>query len=1042
MPANYLKIFFVFLYLLLISSPLSSQVYLDSTASVEERTEDLLGRMSSSQKMQYVGGYNSMYIRSFTTPAIPLIKMSDGPVGVRTWGKSTAYPAGICSAATWDTALIRQLGKSLGRDAHARGVHILLAPGVNMHRAPMCGRNFEYYGEDPYLAGKIATAFVNGVQSQRVVATVKHFAANNQEWDRNYVSSDMDERTLQEIYLPAFREAVINGNAGSVMTAYNLLNSSYCSHNKHLITEILKQDWKFDGFVMSDWGAVHDGVKATEAGLDLEMPFGSQMNITNLTWALSNGLIQQSDIDDKVRRILRTLFQYRFFDRPQLDASIPLNDPASAAVALDIARSGIVLLKNENNTLPLHQEQIARIAVIGPNANRYTAGGGSSWTDPFHYVSVLNAIQSLAGTGITVTYDPGFTDDEHIFQTSRFYTAPGSSQEGLYCEYFNNQTLYGLPAYTGTDTRVNFIWGQGSPSISGFPADHFSVRWTGVIRAQESGSHEFIIRSDDGCRLYIDNQLIIDQWKDQGATTYRTTKILEGGTEHSIKIEYYENEGDAVIQMGWHLPDPANSLALQHAAEADAAILCMGFDSSLEGEGFDRTFGLPADQDSLISAVARVNPKTIVVLNAGGNVASSPWISGVEGLIHAWYPGQEGGTAIAEILFGLINPSGKLPVSLEKRWEDNPTHGSYYDPNLDKHVFYSEGLLMGYRSYDTEAVEPLFPFGYGLSYTTFEYGNLNITPSVTSDPNEIQVSFDVTNKGTMGGAEVAQLYLHQPESRLMRPYKELKGFSKIYLSPGETRQVHITLDSSSFSYYKPYLKGWGLDHTQFEILVGASSQDIRLTGNVELVCPDLIPPQETGATPRDSISIATHRVDFAMTFDKPVRFNHDKQIVIRDYVSDAIAEIIPANSVGGSGTGRITFYNTTTLSLHTKYYVEIDSAAFLDPCENAFAGISDKDAWTFVITSIGYEDRENINAWLKVYPNPTKDILVAEYQEASVSQPTLQILDFTGRIMVTVRLSPGPSGIIELDCSDLGRGVYYVKLVSDKGSVVKKFVKQ
>lgn len=1042
MPAKFLKSFFAFLFLIFISSSLSSQVYLDSTASVETRIEDLLGRMTNSQKMQYIGGYNAMYIRQFTSPAIPLIKMSDGPVGVRTWGKSTAYPAGICSAATWDTALIRQLGRSLGRDARARGVHILLAPGVNMHRAPTCGRNFEYYGEDPFLAGMTATSYVKGVQSQRVVATVKHFAANNQEWDRNFISSDMDERTLQEIYLPAFREAVINGKAGAVMSAYNLLNGSYCSHHRHLLTEILKQDWHFDGFVMSDWGAVHDGVKAAQAGLDLEMPFGTFMNSNNLLPALSSGLIQQSDIDDKVRRILRTLFQFRFFDRPQLDTSIPLDDPASAMVALNIARSGIVLLKNDDNILPLRTEEIDRIAVIGPNANRYLAGGGSSWTDPFHYVSVLSAIQTIAGSGVTVTFDPAFADDEYVFQTSRFYRASGSAETGLHAEYFGNQTLYGIPSYMGTDEHINCDWGTGGPPISGFPSDHFSVRWTGVIRPETSGNYEFIIRSDDGCRLYIDNQLIIDQWNDHGATTYRVTRVLEGGTEHGIRIDYYENAGDAVIKMGWFLPDVTFSQAVQNASESDAAILCVGFNSDLEGEGFDRTFRLPTGQDSLINAVARVNPRAIVVLNAGGNVETSGWISNVKGLLHAWFSGQEGGTAVAEILFGVVNPSGKLPVSIEKQWEDNPTFNSYYDPNLDKHVFYSEGLLMGYRYYDTQGVEPLFPFGHGLSYTTFEYTDLDITPATTSDPNAVRVSFDVTNTGSVGGEEVAQLYIHQPESRLMRPYKELKGFSKVYLSPGETRQVDIFMDSSSFSYYKSYLKAWGLDYTRFEILVGASSQDIRLTGSVELVCPDATVPKVQETVPHDSLSLPANRVEFTIKFDKPVWFNNEQQIVIREYSTGEIAEVIPASSVNGAGTSTVTFHNTSTLSLFVKYYITIDSAAFLDQCEHAWEGISDKDAWTFTITSIGYEYRETEGAWLSVYPNPVTDKLIIEYQGASDVPRSLQILDISGRVVAVILLSSGSSDAFEFDSTGLGRGVYYVKMVMEKGVVVRKFVKQ
>jgi beta-glucosidase len=1042
MPKKYYIPLFLFFALVVDRSILYSQVYLDSTATVEARTEDLLSRMSLTQKLQYIGGYNSMYIRSFTDPAVPLIKMSDGPVGVKTWGKTTAYPAGICNAATWDTALINRLGISLGRDARARGVHILLAPGVNIYRAPMCGRNFEYFGEDPFLAGEVAAAFVRGVQSQRVVATVKHFAANNQEWDRNFVSSDMEERTLQEIYLPAFKAAATKGNAGAVMSAYNLLNGNYCSQNRHLLTEVLKQDWQFDGFVMSDWGATHYGLQAATAGLDLEMPFGSNMNSSNLLPFINNGTLPEAVIDDKVRRILRTLFTFKFFDRPQTVSSIPLDDPASAGISVDVARAGLVLLKNVNNILPFNMNNIDRIAVIGPNGDSYLAGGGSSYADPYHSVSVLDAIQSLAGPGVTVTFDSGFSDENLIFQTSQFYLASGSDEPGLHAYYFSNQNLTGSPAYSGTDTRVNFNWGAGSPPFTGFPADHFSVRWTGKIRPEATGDYEFIVRCDDGCRLYVDNQLIINQWHDQGATTYRAYRSLTGNTEYDIKLEYYENLGLSEMRMGWHLPGASDSLALQHAEEADAVILCMGFNSSIEGEGFDRDFDLPGDQEALINEVAAVNPNTVVVLFAGGNVATSGWLPNVNGLLHAWYPGQEGGTAIAEVLFGITNPSGKLPVTFEKQWADNPTFNSYYDPNSDKHVFYSEGLLMGYRYYDTELVEPLFPFGYGLSYTTFEYSNLSITPGSTTDPNEITVSFDVNNTGSLDGAETAQLYIHQPSSKLNRPFKELKGFSKVFLQAGETKNVSLTLDSSSFSYYKPYIKAWGLDYTGFEILVGASSADIRLTGTVELVCPNQDSPVVLTHTPTEDTPGLSNFVVFTMNFNEPVHFRQDKKIEIREYETDNLKEIISSGNIGGAGTNTITFFNTIGLTVDTKYYILIDSSAFLDLCEYGSEGISGKDDWSFTISVNGIGQNGPGTTLLNLYPNPAHDVLVIDYQLSSACQSTMEIIDFLGKTVARMDFPPTRTGSEEFDCSGLKKGVYFVKLTSACGTVISKFVKR
>ncbi|MFA6126268.1 MAG: glycoside hydrolase family 3 C-terminal domain-containing protein [Bacteroidales bacterium] len=1042
MSGKYLLVLFALLSGIFHSSDLFPQVYLDQKSSVEDRTEDLLKQLSVSQKIQYIGGYNSFYISPVSYPAIPAIKMSDGPVGVRTWGKTTAFPAGICSAATWDTALIHELGRSLGRDARARGVHILLGPGVNIQRAPMCGRNFEYYGEDPYLAGQIAASFVEGVQSEHVMATVKHFAANNQEWDRYAVSSDMDERTLQEIYLPAFKAAVVDAKAGAVMSAYNLVNGSWCSQNMHLLTEILKRDWKFDGFVMSDWGATHDGLKSAMAGLDLEMPSGAFMNLTTLKPAIDDGRLPESVIDDKIRRILRTLIRFGFLDHPQLDASIPLDNPASNLTALNIARSGIVLLKNQGNFLPLDRGTIKRIAVIGPNGNSYVTGGGSSYTDPYRSTGLASALRLLAGPEITVTYDAGQADDETVFGNSLFYTIPGSSSQGLYAEYYSNQSFTGNPFYTGTNATVNFTWGSGGPAIAGFPTDHFSVRWTGVIRPLTTGAYEFIVRCDDGCRLYIDNQLVISQWNDHAAATYRVTVNLTGGTEHSLRLEYYENAGDAEIRMGWRLLEFADEKVLQNAANADAAIVCVGFNSNSESEGFDRTFALPNLQDSLITAVARVNPRTLVVLNAGGNVATAAWISEVEGLLHAWYPGQEGGTALAELIFGLANPSGKLPVSLEKRWEDNPVFNSYYDPDKNLHVPYSEGLLIGYRHYDTRQVEPLFPFGFGLSYTAFEYSNLSVSPDTTDHPNGISISFDIRNTGGRDGEEVAQLYIHQPVSKLIRPYKELKDFSKVFLRAGESKNVTIRLDSTAFSYYKPYIKNWGLDYTTFDLLVGSSSRDIRLTGQVVLQSPDLSPPVVTGLTPSGNTGGPLRVVLFSMEFNKPVYFNPDQRIVIKEYETGTTREIIEPLTVSGSGTRNITFYGRSALPAGIKYFVLVDSAAFIDVYDNSFAGITLKDTWSFKISASGMEDHFLPGDALRLYPNPVRDLLIMDYRLPAGRECWLQVIDIAGRPVITRHFSSEQAGSMELDCHAFRSGFYFVKLYTASGSIVKTFIRE
>jgi beta-glucosidase len=803
-----------------------AQVYKDPNASVESRVESLLSFMTMDEKLSYIGGVDGFYIRDIPRLNLPKIKMSDGPVGVRTWGRTTAYPAGICNAATWDKELLFRLGQALGKDARARGVHILLAPGVNIYRAPMCGRNFEYFGEDPFLASQMAYQYIKGVQSEKVVATVKHFAGNNQEWNRYDVSSDIDERTLQEIYLPAFRVAVTDAKAGAVMNAYNLLNGVHCTQNTHLNVEILKGQWHFMGILMSDWGSTHDGVAAANGGLDLEMPAGDKMNRTTLLTALSQGTVTEETINDKIRRILRIVFSFGFYDHNQTDYSIPLDNPDNDDLSLQLARNGIVLLKNDS-ILPFDMSSLKSLAVIGPNADQYVTGGGSSYTDPFHYVSVLKGITDLAGSMVEINF-AGPPQVSTLPKKSTFYSAPGSSTKGLTGAYFSNQNLAGSATNTRIDTVIDYHW-SGLPNISGIPADHFSIRWTGVIRPAYTGTFTFYVSGDDGFRLWVNNQLIIDNWVDEAITT-KTGKItLISGQEYSVKLEYYENAGLAEIALGYLNSAEINAQVIAAASNSDAAVVCAGFNSNTESEGFDRPFSLGTDQDSLIRLVANANPNTIVILNSGGNIDMHKWINKIRGLLHAWYPGQNGGKAIAEILFGQTNPSGKLPVTFEKQWSDNPVYGNYYENNGAKHVKYNEGLFVGYRYYDANQVEPLFPFGFGLSYTTFEYSNLVF---VTDTAGRTVVSFDIKNTGSMAGAEVAQLYISPESPKVTRPVKELRDFAKVSLQPGETKTVSMILDANAFSYFSTDKNAFAVDSGIYDVIIGASSKDERLRNSI------------------------------------------------------------------------------------------------------------------------------------------------------------------------------------------------------------------
>jgi beta-glucosidase len=832
----------IFALLLSASSHLQGQqlpLYKDSGAPVEKRVGDLLARMTLEEKIDMLGGVESFYIRPNERLGIPKIKMADGPLGVRNYGKATAFPAGIAFAATWNRDLTKRMGEMVGKEARSKGVHIMLSPGVNIYRAPMCGRNFEYYGEDPYLASRMVIAYVEGVQSQGVVATVKHYAANNQEYERHRVSSEVDERTLREIYLPTFRAAVEEAHVGAVMNSYNLVNGIHSSQHRHLLNEILKGDWKFDGLVMSDWGSTYDGVAAANGGLDLEMPSGEHMNRDTLLPAIQAGKVAVSTIDNKVRRMLRVMFRFGFFDREQADLSLPLYNPDSRLVALQAAREGIVLLRNNGDILPLDRKKISAIAVIGPIAHpAATGGGGSSRVQPFRAVSALEGIIAGAGDAVKVFYSPGVVSDfEEAFHTSEFVTpsATGQIVRGLRGEFFSNRELSGTPALSRIDRRINFIWGESAPG-GGLSADDFSARWTGKVRIESDGEYEFIVKGDDGYRLYVDNRLVIDNWQDQAATMKTAALALKAGMMPDIKLEYYEHGGGAEISLGWRKRiESEDADAVKLAARADVAIVCVGFNSETEGEGFDRPFEISKEQEELIREVARVNKRTIVVVTAGGNVSMSGWLDDVAGLVHAWYAGQEGGTAISEILFGDVNPSGKLPVSFEKRWEDNATYNSYYDDDKDLKVTYSEGVFLGYRHFDKENIEPMFPFGFGLSYTTFSYENLKTTPQNLRRGGKISVSLDVTNSGKCAGAEVVQVYVRDIESSVPRPVKELKGFEKIELKPGETKRVRIELDESALSFYDPLKKAWVSEPGAFEVLVGSSSRDIRLKERFELL---------------------------------------------------------------------------------------------------------------------------------------------------------------------------------------------------------------
>lgn len=813
-------------------SLLSAQTTQLTPAEVEQRVDSILTKMTLEEKIDYIGGVNGFYVRAIPRLGLPALKMADGPFGVRNYGPSTTMAGGINLAATWDPALVRQAGVVLGEDSRARGVHFLLGPGVNIYRAPMNGRNFEYLGEDPYLASQIAVAYIDGLQSEHVCATIKHYTANSSEYDRHNVNDIIDERTLREIYLPVFEAAVKQAHVCAIMDSYNLVNGEHSTQNGHLNVDIAKKDWGFQGIIMSDWDATYDGVAAVNHGLDLEMPSGKFMNRETLLPAIKAGKVSVATIDDHVRRILRVAIEEGWLDHEQTDLSISRYNLEGRTIAEEAAREGTVLLKNEGNLLPLDKSKIKTLAVIGPDAYPgHPVGGGSAGVVPFHTVSLLEGIANSA-PGVNVTYNAGIPTRAEVAAETSFFTAEDGKNPGLNGEYFSTFDL------TGSSTKQverNIDFGGRHP----IPAGFHSARWTGYYRAEKAGDYQIFVQGfgeAGGTRLFVDDKPVFDDWTQHRAAVAETTMHLDPGA-HKIRFEAHMRIrwGNPLLQLGIvNLDSVVSDEVKALASKADAIVVPVGFDPESESEGSDRTFELPPMQNKLIEELASLNKPMVVVITSGGAVDMTPWVDRVPAVFESWYAGQEGGTALAQLLFGEYSPSGKLPITIDRAWKDNSAYESYYPNAPNNSVKYSDGVFVGYRHDDKAGINPLFPFGYGLSYTSFQYGNLAVSPDSTTGGQPVTVSFDVTNTGSREGAEIAELYVSDPNASVPRPPKELKGFERVELKPGETKKVTLTLNHRSFSYYDVGSKGWKADPGEFGILVGSSSANIELRGKVQV----------------------------------------------------------------------------------------------------------------------------------------------------------------------------------------------------------------
>lgn len=827
-------------------------LFRDMNAPMHERIMDLLGRMTLEEKVS---------LMTHNAPAIPRLGIdkyyhgNEALHGIVRPGKFTVFPQAIGLAATWNPSLLHRVTTAISDEARGKwnyyeqgkkqhdGSSDLLtfwSPTINMARDPRWGRTPETYGEDPFLTGKLGCAFVRGLQGDdpryiKVVSTTKHFAANNEEHNRASCNAIISERDLREYYLPAFERCVIEGKVQSVMSAYNAVNNVPCTVNAYLLQKVLRHDWGFQGYVVSDCSApqwmvtqhkfVRDyetaAVLAIKAGLDLEC--AHDVYCEPLLDAYHHYRVNDADIDSAAYHILRGRFKLGLFDDPSLN---PYNRISPDVVgckehqqlALEVARQSLVLLKNQNNMLPLNPKKIKKLGVVGLNAARCEFGdySGTPVNDP---VTVLDAIRARVGNQVEVLHAPWVSMANGYEPINKSFFP-----EGIKAEYFDNANLQGTPR-TRVEEEIYYDPASQPPDpIRSFAP--MSARWTGDLCPTVSGDYRITLKTDDGCRMWIDGRQVIDSWVSRPAAEDHAEVTLEAGKKYHIVIEYFDGGGDAFARLYWRAPqvDTRDRIAMygdagRVARESDVVVAVMGIDKSIEREGQDRyTLELPADQREFIQEIYKINPRTVVVLVAGSSLAIN-WIDEhIPAILDAWYPGEQGGNAVAEALFGDYNPGGRLPLTFYRSMDDLPAFDDY-------------SLTSGPgRTYQYFKGRPLYEFGYGLSYTTFRYSRLNT--SVVGD--EVRVSFDITNTGKRDGDEVAQVYVHYPETGTYMPIKQLKGFERVNIARGKKQTINITIPTSELRYWDDKTGGFVTPHGTYQIMVGSSSSRIHLQSNITL----------------------------------------------------------------------------------------------------------------------------------------------------------------------------------------------------------------
>ncbi len=777
---------------------------------MSERIEALLADMGLDDKVATVTGGDMWHTRENEKLGIPKMKVTDGPNGARgdglmgTGAKTACIPSGAALGSTWDPDLIEQLGSVLGAEARAKNAHVLLAPTINLHRSPKGGRNFECYSEDPVLTGKLAAAFVRGVQSHGVATTAKHYVANDSEFERNSIDALVDERTLREMYLVPFEHVVKDGGGWGIMSAYNRLNGTFCSEHEWLLTTVLRDDWGFDGFVVTDWFAARSTAATVNAGLSLEMPGEGRFYGPALKESVQSGTVTEAALDKIVLDVLRVMERTGALDGDGDFTEGTLDRPEDRSLIRAAAAAGSVLLRNDG-ILPLDGSTLTKIAMIGPNAlNAKVMGGGSAKVNSYRATSPLDALVERL-PGAEVVWEKG----SDIDRTTPSLTRPLVDGR-VTTEYFNGHDHEGGAAATNDRSEMEVMaFGAPAPGVS---ADAYSTRSSCTVVPAVSGLHEFRLIQSGRARVLVDGEVVLDATEGEyarggsffgmGSVEIPSQVELTAGTPVEVVVEY--SNRDAILLTGFKvglvalIEEDLLGRAEALAAESDIAVVVVGTNDDWETEGRDRElWELPGDQPELIRRVCAANPKTIVVLNVGAP-HDMTWLDEPAAVLSVGFGGQELGDAVVDMLLGDAEPSGRAPTTVGAQYEHFGAYPNY--PGDNSVVRYGEGVFSGHRFHDVMALEPAVPFGYGLGYTTFSIGAPRAATHAAPG-DTISVAVDVTNTGDRVGSEVVQVYVEPVDPVMLRPVRELKGFQKVTLEPGATETVTIELDARSFAYF-------------------------------------------------------------------------------------------------------------------------------------------------------------------------------------------------------------------------------------------------